>query len=387
MTDVLIAVKQFPPDFSGAGLRAFKLASRMVKKFDYNYHVLCRQVGTVQEDENQSIQITRFSVSQKRLLYPFTVIMLFFKTFLYLNRKKEIEVIHFFSFGWLNRIIMGLNIFFFKKKTILEITQDADDDPLSLLKNGRKNLLVSPLTRFLLNRIDRYIAQSEFSRNSCIEFGIPESRIWLRPNPCDETQFGTIPFSQKKKLRKKLNLPDKFILLNVGLIQPRKNQLFLCKVMKKLDNQDIILLLVGPTKNKFLSYGKEIENYISKNKLKNIFLVGEKKNINEYMVASDLTVFPSLREGFPNVVIESLMSGLPVVSLDLEVIKKYLISKTGKVIVEEDENKKIEKFAEAVEKFHKKKTDRVFIRKFAIESFSARKIDKQYNQLYDKLIK
>ena len=42
-------------------------------------------------------------------------------------------------------------------------------------------------------------------------------------------------------------------------------------------------------------------------------LLGKQTNVNEFMRAADIFVFPSRQEGLPDVILEALTSGLPIV--------------------------------------------------------------------------
>ena len=49
----------------------------------------------------------------------------------------------------------------------------------------------------------------------------------------------------------------------------------------------------------------------------NVIFTGIVKNCNDYMMAMDVLIFPSLFEGFPMTVIEAEASGLPIVMSDV----------------------------------------------------------------------
>lgn len=116
------------------------------------------------------------------------------------------------------------------------------------------------------------------------------------------------------KYRKELNLKDDDIALShVGTINNIKNQLFLIEIFKDLIkiNNHYKLFLIGP-KNE--DYYNLILNEIKNNKLENnIFYLGTKSNINEYLNAFDLMTLPSLYEGLPIVLIEWQINGLPTI--------------------------------------------------------------------------
>jgi glycosyltransferase involved in cell wall biosynthesis len=78
---------------------------------------------------------------------------------------------------------------------------------------------------------------------------------------------------------------------------------------------DIKLLLVGPYEPE-LDPLKE-ETLIQINANKSIFSVGYQDEVRPYFAISDCLVFPSYREGFPNVVMQAGAMGLPCIVSDI----------------------------------------------------------------------
>ncbi len=392
---ILIASDRFPPDYSGAGLRAQRMAERISRRYGQKFNIICSGKENFYQKKHSSnlMRIRRMKLlKDEGITFPIYAADAFLKLTGYIRKiKDEIGVIHFFSFSWMNRMIMLSNTMFFRKKTLLEITLDKDDDLASLLSKGKKNRLMRPFTKFLLRQIDGFVVLSDYGLKTCLDFGIPREKIWLRPNPCDEKIFAKIGFKEKNRIKKSLGLPDKYILLNAGIIQPRKNQLFLCKCVNQLKNKDVLLLFLGPIRNEFKSYHEELKEYISKNHLSdNIIFLGEKDNVNEYMIAADLTVFASKYEGFPNIIAESMISGLPIITLELQNIDKYMNEKNSIIIPdnENDEKDTISKFVKAINKAYGDPGlfDKKNIREQGIRYFSAKNIDAQYMAKYDALM-
>jgi glycosyltransferase involved in cell wall biosynthesis len=292
----------------------------------------------------------------------------------------------------MSRMIMLSNVLFYRKKTIMEVTLDGDDDPVSLMSKGIRNKLFKHLTKFLLRRIDKFIVPSKGALDSCLKTGISNDRIWLMPHPVDEAIFASISFNEKQRLRKKLGLPDKFIMMNVGMLYPRKNQLFLIKCLKELGKDDAILLLIGPEHEESRDYLKKIKNYISDNGLEdNVRLLGVKKNVNEYLIASDVLVFASSSEGFPNIIAESLVSGLPTLTLELDCLDSFLDNQAGLSIIRRDnksENDLRKEFVERIKFIYSQrgKSSRNKIRKEALKLFSSTLLDAEYYKLYKKIL-
>ena len=118
--------------------------------------------------------------------------------------------------------------------------------------------------------------------------------------------------NMREEYRKKLNIQNDKVLLNVGRLHEQKNQLFLIEVMKKLVAKDasykLIIVGDGPLKDtieariKLLGLGD------------NVLLVGKANNVNDYYSSSDLFLFPSSYEGFGLVAIEAEASGLGVLA-------------------------------------------------------------------------
>ena len=86
----------------------------------------------------------------------------------------------------------------------------------------------------------------------------------------------------------------------------------------------------------------ELESYLKRliNKLNlqdNILMLGHSKNVYKYLKSSDLYVFPSIFEGFPNALAEAICMGLPCIATDFktgarEIIAPTLLGKKEKIV-------------------------------------------------------
>ena len=104
----------------------------------------------------------------------------------------------------------------------------------------------------------------------------------------------------------KVNKQDKFVFIHIGRFEIQKNHKLLIEAFKSL-NTDAELWLIG---DGYLR--DELEKIASKN----VKFLGRQKNIFEFLSQADCFVFGSNYEGFPNVLLEALACGLPVVSTD-----------------------------------------------------------------------
>lgn len=115
--------------------------------------------------------------------------------------------------------------------------------------------------------------------------------------------------SKRNKIREELKLNDNDILIgNIGRMEKQKNQMFLIEVFKKLhdENPKYKLIIIGEGKLE-----NKIKKQISKYQLEDVTYIKKRiKNVNEYMMAMDIFVLPSLYEGLGIVLIEGQATGI-----------------------------------------------------------------------------
>ena len=128
--------------------------------------------------------------------------------------------------------------------------------------------------------------------------------------------FEHFKFSEDKrnKFRKENNLTDSFVVCHIGRVSPpQKNHPFLLEVFSKIKEkkENAKLLLVGAEKN------DELLKLCKSLKIENsVFFLGQRKDTDRILSASDLFVFPSFKEGLPVAAVEAQASSLPVLMSD-----------------------------------------------------------------------
>ena len=132
--------------------------------------------------------------------------------------------------------------------------------------------------------------------------------------------------------RKSLNIkPNDFVFIFVGRLVGDKGINELVKAFSTLSNANVKLLLVGPFESELDPLKKETLEEIDDNK--NIISVGFQKDVRPYFVISDSLVFPSYREGFPNVVIQAGAMELPSIVTNISGCNEIIVEgKNGTII-------------------------------------------------------
>lgn len=131
----------------------------------------------------------------------------------------------------------------------------------------------------------------------------------------------------------KLRKPGIFTFIFVGRLVRDKGINELVEAFGQLnkENPDTRLILVGRQEPELDPLKPETIAKIDHNK--NIEAVGQQSDVRPWLAASDVFVFPSYREGFPNVVIEAGAMGLPSIVTDINGSREIIIEgKNGSII-------------------------------------------------------
>ena len=155
-------------------------------------------------------------------------------------------------------------------------------------------------------------------------------------NGIDLSYFNPEYFSKEQNtaLRKKLHLkPMDVVLIFIGRLVGDKGINELVQAFTKLQLQipDIKLLLVGSEEPELDPLQVQTREEIHKNP--NIITTGWVEDVRPYLAISDLFVFPSYREGFPNVVLQAGAMGLASIVSDINGSNEIIIHNQNGLII------------------------------------------------------
>lgn len=242
--------------------------------------------------------------------------LLNFEIFKVVKREKEsFLVIHGWAFA-INFLAVAAG-----KLSGLKLCLRAEN-PLNqeLLKSKRALFLRKIFFKYFWFRLFDYFFYIGSQNKKLYEYyGVKKEKLVFTPYAVDNDRFRAEYEKYKDKkpeLRKELGLPaDKKIILYSGKYIPKKRPMDLLQAYHSLNNEKAALVFLGDGELR-----KEMEEYISRHNLKDVYLTGFKNQseVGKYFATADIFVLPSgAGETWGLVVNEALNFDLPVIVSDM----------------------------------------------------------------------
>lgn len=196
-------------------------------------------------------------------------------------------------------------------------------------KGGERVFLAYPLNhyrlvlerlRYALKRFKKAIAVSNRAKHEIVNFyRVPPELIVVIPNGVDFQGFQSSECTfVRENIRKIYNIPlQSPLLLFVGHNFRLKGLKYIIEAMPKIKESYLLVAGAGDIASfKRLSNKLRVED--------RVIFTGPVKKVNEFYIASDLFVFPTIGEGFPMVCLEAMASGLPILATKVGGVEDYL---------------------------------------------------------------
>jgi len=174
---------------------------------------------------------------------------------------------------------------------------------------------------------DKLICVSEYDRQTGIINKITSENKLITINNGIEP----IDFLSKAAARQKLNLPqDEIIVGTIANFYLTKGLTYLITAAKKITKvmPNLIFRLIG-----FGRLENQLKADIKKLGLENKFFLGKILNAKEYLLAFDIFVLPSVKEGFSYTILEAMQAGLPIVATRVGGIPEMIQDKINGLLV------------------------------------------------------
>jgi glycosyltransferase involved in cell wall biosynthesis/SAM-dependent methyltransferase len=159
--------------------------------------------------------------------------------------------------------------------------------------------------------------------------GVPENKIRVIPYSVDLNRFAT---GEGENVRRRLGIHPRDIVVGmVGRLHPQKGQTYLIQaapeIIRKAPRVRFVLIGDGDSRN-------DLEAQVRNAGLeKHFFFLGFRQDVHEIIHAIDIFTLPSLYEGLPNVILEAMAAGKPVVASSVDGTQELIEhGKTGLLV-------------------------------------------------------
>jgi glycosyltransferase involved in cell wall biosynthesis len=191
--------------------------------------------------------------------------------------------------------------------------------------------------KFIHKNVNCFINASHKAKEQLVEKrNFDSNKIMVVNNcvPLPEVKFN------REQICKELNIAqDSFLIVEVAFLSERKGQRYL------IDALSVLLKKQLPSKEKvycvFIGNGED-EEFLKQriNELglsSNVFLLGYRNNSEDFIVACDLFVLPSIRdEDMPLVLLSALGYGKPIIATDFAGISQVVETNVNGVLIQND---------------------------------------------------
>lgn len=196
----------------------------------------------------------------------------------------------------------------------------------------------------IIKGTNKFICVSQFISNSVSKYlCMPNDKFVVLRNCVDFKKFkSVIAKREATEIKHKYNISDSDkVILFAGRIVPEKGVKELIESLKYVDYSNYKLMILGSALNELATkteYQIEVEKLISNNS--NIIFTGyvDYNIIYKFYQIADIAVVPSLcNEAASLSIIESLVSGLPIITTNSGGICEYAVEESA-IVIEKDNN-------------------------------------------------
>lgn len=249
----------------------------------------------------------------------------------------------------------------------------ARESTIPSLNNRRHSLyfIYDLLTRLSYKQYIKIICQSNDMLLDLVNyFKVPTAKLTIINNPIDNS---ILENNKLHSFKTRPSMPIRFI--TISMLRPEKGIIRILQALSLLDF-DFKYFIVGEGIER-----DSIENMVQSLGLKSkVRLLGFQQDPSKIMAKCDLFLQGSYYEGFPNVLLEATLLGLPLVAYNCPGGTSEVINESINGCLVPNDNK--EDYADAIKLVLSKKLDKNNISNYSQDKFSMNKIIPIYEKLF-----
>jgi glycosyltransferase involved in cell wall biosynthesis len=201
-------------------------------------------------------------------------------------------------------------------------------------KTDLKDVLYSQLDRASLPKAHHVVTVCEPFARELERRGVPKKNISVVHNSVSSP--APLPPEERQNLRESLGIPPTSrVLLSIGRLSREKGHADLVRAVARVQRSlEVVLVMVGE--------GKEAASLDKLAKelgiAAKVILTGHRNDVNAFYSIADLFVLPSHSEGSPNVLLEAMAAGRPIVTTDVGGVMELVTKDSANVVPPKDPN-------------------------------------------------
>jgi len=211
-------------------------------------------------------------------------------------------------------------IFFPKVKVVLTL---QEGDPLAYITNLKRFKFFKPFYKFYFKQVNKVQTISNFLADWAKTLGVAKEKIVVVPNGVDVEKFNQQRIINAQNT--KYNINGKKVILTDSRLEKKNGVADLIRALAilKETNDDITLLVIGDGTEKIALNRLAVELGLTDDHLKFLGKIPYDE-IQNYYALADVFARPSLSEGFGNVFIQAMATGIPVIATPVGGIVDFL---------------------------------------------------------------
>jgi glycosyltransferase involved in cell wall biosynthesis len=179
------------------------------------------------------------------------------------------------------------------------------------------------LDRWTDRLVDRHVCVSQaVAQFAARQGGLPAEKLLVIPNGVDTARFQARPAGDKGRARSAIIPVGREAVTYIGRLDRQKGLDWLLETaavwLPQLPGCDLLLVGQGPERRRLEAQCRRL------GLAGRVHFAGWRPDADEILAASRLLVLPSRWEGMPNVVLEAMAAGLPVLAADVEGVREVL---------------------------------------------------------------
>jgi len=173
-----------------------------------------------------------------------------------------------------------------------------------------------------------------------IEIGVDRDKIKVLRNGVDLKLFNMV---DKEIARKQIGISYDYILAVGNLVEEKGHDLII-SALPELKNTKLIIIGNGKLKEKLINFAKK------HNVIERVLFINNvtQEELKYYYSAAKLLILTSTREGMPNVLLESIACGTPVIATNVGGVPEIIRSSEAGIIINERTTKELVKAINAI---------------------------------------